>query len=110
MMHCTATAGGVNGGRGVLDDVTNDCLHKTLGGSPSQLSLPWLADVNASPLLAHPNPKLRALVAGGVQEYAELARQAEASKPRLPGPGERFWGASLFPGLVLGCINTDFDN
>ena len=36
-------------------------------------------DYGAIVLLAHPNPKLRALVAGGVQEYAELARQAEAS-------------------------------
>jgi hypothetical protein len=36
-----------------------------------------------SPLLSHTNPKMRALVAGGVEKYAELARQAEASHLEL---------------------------
>lgn len=39
-----------------------------------------------SPLLAHPNPNMRALVAGDVATYAELAHHAEASHLALEFP------------------------
>eukprot|EP01050_Picozoa_sp_SAG11_P012836 SAG11_NODE_1454_length_4879_cov_4.858577_2_plen_194_part_00 len=56
-----------------------------LPNTPERLASLWRHPDSAvrrkdpSPLLAHPNPKMRALVAGGVAEYAELAKQAEAS-------------------------------
>ena len=63
-----------------------------LPNTPERLASLWrhpdsaVRRLETSSLLSHPNPKLRALVAGDAKVYAELARKAEASHLALEFP------------------------